>query len=405
MIKVDSISKKFKLYRSPADRLKEIVTHKKYHTGFQALNNVSFAVADGETLGIVGQNGAGKSTLLKILTGILLPDSGAISINGKITGLLELGTGFNAEMTGIENIYMNGTLLGMSREELDRKKEMIVEFTELGEFIYEHLKTYSSGMVMRLAFAIAIHADPKCFVVDEALSVGDAHFQQKCMSRIREFREGGGSIIFVSHDMNAVKMLCDRAILLNQGSVIEEGAPETVINNYNFLISKLNDNNCRISMLDTEKPSYGTFEARIKNISVKGEHSRSDVISSGENAIITVEVESVRDIDGVTVGILLRDKYGQDIFGTNTYHHKLALNLRKGTTSACVFKIRMDIGTGKYTITAAVHTQDTHADDCFHWIDAATTFEIAGNYANYFTGVCKLYPDIQVISKEQSGHD
>ncbi len=233
--------------------MKEIVTRKKYHTDFQALNDVSFAVADGETLGIVGQNGAGKSTLLKILTGILLPDSGTISIDGKITGLLELGTGFNAEMTGIENIYMNGTLLGMSREEIDRKKDTVIAFTELGDFIYEQLKTYSSGMVMRLAFAIAIHADPRCFVVDEALSVGDAHFQQKCMKRIKEFRKSGGSIIFVSHDMNAVKMLCDKAILLNHGAIVEEGSPETVVNSYNFMISKLNDRENKMTVSTKEK--------------------------------------------------------------------------------------------------------------------------------------------------------
>jgi homopolymeric O-antigen transport system ATP-binding protein len=404
MIAAHSIYKRFKLYRSPADRLKEIVTRRQYHTDFDALKDVSFSVADGETLGIIGQNGAGKSTLLKILNGILLPDSGTVSIDGKVTGLLELGTGFNAEMTGIENIYMNGTLLGMTRGEIDRKKDEIIEFTELGGFIYEQLKTYSSGMVMRLAFAIAIHADPKCFVVDEALSVGDAHFQQKCMNRIKEFRKSGGSIIFVSHDMNAVKILCDRAILLNQGSVVEEGSPENVVNNYNFLVSKLQDNNSRISMLDTEKPSYGTFEASIRNVSVIGEESRTCVIRSGENAIITIEVEPVRDIDGVTIGILLRDKYGQDIFGTNTYHHKLALNLRKGMTSTCVFRLRMDLGPGKYTVTAATHSHDTHADDCFHWVDSAAEFEVAGNRDAYFTGVCKLYPVIQVTSKEQDGH-
>jgi len=212
--------KQFKLYRSPADRLREIVYRKKYHKDFVALDNISFEVKNGETLGIIGQNGAGKSTLLKILSGIVIPDSGTINVDGKVTGLLELGTGFNAEMTGLENIYMNGTLIGMTKDELDRKKQTIIDFSELGDFINEPIKTYSSGMTMRLAFSIAIHADPTCFLVDEALSVGDAYFQQKCMRKIQEFRAGGGSIVFVSHDMNAVKTLCDAAIMLENNGCI-----------------------------------------------------------------------------------------------------------------------------------------------------------------------------------------
>ncbi len=396
MIRVDSIAKTFKLYRSPADRLKEIVTGKKYHTDFQALNNVSFAVDDGETLGIVGQNGAGKSTLLKILTGILMPDRGTIAIDGKITGLLELGTGFNYEMTGIENIYMNGTLLGMNREEIDQKKDTITEFTELGEFIFEQLKTYSSGMVMRLAFSIAIHADPKCFVVDEALSVGDAHFQQKCMNRIRSFRENGGSIIFVSHDMNAIKMLCDKAILLNQGAVVEKGDPETVVNKYNFLISKLNDPDNKIAVLDHRDLSYGTFEGRIRGVSVIGEQSGSNILNSGENATIAVDIEAYEDIDNITIGILIRDKYGQDIFGTNTYYYDMKINLRKNKHYRCLYKIKMDIGAGKYTLSSAIVQGDTHLDHCLHWRDKSAEFEIAGHLGQFSIGLTKLYPIISM---------
>jgi lipopolysaccharide transport system ATP-binding protein len=345
----------------------------------------------------VGQNGAGKSTLLKILTGVLLPDKGTISIDGKITGLLELGTGFNMEMTGIENISMNGTLLGMNREEIDKKNTAIINFTELGDFIYEQLKTYSSGMVMRLAFAIAIHADPRCFVVDEALSVGDAYFQQKCVNRIKEFRKSGGSIIFVSHDMNSIKMLCDKAILLDHGAVVEEGSPETIVNRYNYLISKLNDRENRMTVAAKEEDhSYGTFEARIKQVAICGENSRSNVMSSGENAAITVEIEPSRDFDDLTVGILIRDKFGQDIFGTNTYHHAIAVDLKGGRMLTCAFKMRMDIGPGKYTVTAALHSHDTHLEDCFHWADNISVFEIAGNYEKQYIGICKLYPEIVV---------
>jgi lipopolysaccharide transport system ATP-binding protein len=396
MITVDSISKKFKLYRSPADRLKELVTRRTYHTDFQALNEISFTVADGETLGIIGQNGAGKSTLLKILTGILMPDRGTISLDGRITGLLELGTGFNAEMTGIENIYMNGTLLGMARDEIDRKKDTIAEFAELGEFIYEQLKTYSSGMVMRLAFSIAIHADPKCFVVDEALSVGDAYFQQKCMGRIKEFRKSGGSIIFVSHDLNAVKMLCDKAILLNQGNILEEGSPEKVVNSYNFVISKMSDKENKVRFEDKKSMSHGTFEARISEVVVFGEDSKSDVIASGEAAEITVKIESYADYDEMTSGILIRDRFGQDIFGTNLYLNNLKFSVQNGKTYLIKYHMKMDMGPGKYTITAAVHRNPYLDNRRLHWIDKVASFEVAGIQGNSFVGVCRLHPKIEI---------
>ncbi len=238
VIRVSGITKRFKLYHSPKDRLKEILFRKQYHRDFTALDNVSFEVGEGETLGIIGQNGAGKSTLLKILSGVVIPDGGTIEVDGKVTGLLELGTGFNPELTGVENIYMNGTFLGMSRDELDRKKQSIIDFTELGDFVYDPIKTYSSGMLMRLAFSIAIHAEPKCFLVDEALSVGDAYFQQKCMRRIQEFRAAGGSIIFVSHDTNAVKTLCDYAIMLESGKIAMAGKPKEVVDFYQGLLLK-----------------------------------------------------------------------------------------------------------------------------------------------------------------------
>lgn len=232
MIKVEGISKRFKLYRSPADRLKEIIFQKKYHKDFVALDNISFEVGSGQILGIIGQNGAGKSTLLKILSGIVIPDTGSIRIDGKVTGLLEFGTGFNTEMTGLENIYLNGTLIGMTKDEIDQKKQVIIDFSELGEFISEPIKTYSSGMTMRLAFSIAIHADPTCFLVDEALAVGDAYFQHKCMRKIQEFRTNGGSIIFVSHDTNAVITLCDYALLLEHGKMISYGIPRSIVDLY-----------------------------------------------------------------------------------------------------------------------------------------------------------------------------
>lgn len=402
MIKVDSVTKTFKLYRSPAGRLKEIFLRKCFHTEHRALKGISFEVGDGETLGIIGPNGAGKSTLLKILTGVTLPDSGAIQVGGKITGLLELGTGFNFEMTGLQNIYMNGLLLGMSREEIDRKKEEIIAFTELGAFIFEPLKTYSSGMVMRLAFSVAIHADPECFVIDEALSVGDAHFQQKCMQRIKEFRQSGGSIIFVSHDMNAVKMLCDRSVLLHQGNIIEEGSSDQVVNSYNFLVSKMGNQENSLLVENSESLSYGNFAARIAAVRIVGENSGTDVMTSGEMTTITVDIEATLDHPEVVVGILFRDRYGQDIFGTNTFHHNLPIALTKGEVTRCQFQLPMDIGAGKYTLTAAVHTEDTHLKECLHWADNLAKFEVAGQEGAYFVGLCRLKPQINVVHLQKS---
>ncbi len=373
MISVHAISKQFKLYRSPTDRLREIVTRKKYHTDFHALNNVSFTVKDGETLGIVGQNGAGKSTLLKILTGILLPDNGKISVDGKITGLLELGTGFNQEMTGIENIYMNGTLLGMSNEEIDRKRDAIIDFTELGDFIHEQIKTYSSGMVMRLAFSVAIHADPKCFVVDEALSVGDAYFQQKCMKRISDFRNSGGSIIFVSHDMNAVKTLCDSAVMLDQGNIILYSNPKEVIDYYHGMIMKKShlgesvvevikkkggeSNNIKANGFDV-----GTGEVELVSLTLLNEdNNRIDSITSENIIKIEFVIRSFRDLSDPHYGIVIRNKLGVSIFETNTCCMNIKTQpLKQNEAARIIYTVNCNLSPGDYSITVGV------ANKCFN---------------------------------------
>jgi lipopolysaccharide transport system ATP-binding protein len=368
---------------------------------FTALQSVSFTVRQGETLGVIGQNGAGKSTLLKILTGVLLPNGGEIRIDGRITGLLELGTGFNFEMNGLDNIVMNGMLLGMSRRELADKKAEIIDFAELGEFIDEPIKTYSSGMVMRLAFSIAIHADPKCFVVDEALSVGDAYFQQKCMLKIRNFRDNGGSIIFVSHDLNAVKILCDRAILLDHGRVVIEGVPEDVVNKYNYVISRIRKQDASTRSAPQGGNSYGSLEAEIVSVALVGDKSGSNTVSSGETVAINVDIKAYKDIANVTVGILIRDVFGQDIFGTNTFHHELSVDMKKDTPYRCRFTMPLNIGPGKYTITSGIHSHDTHIHHCYHWVDHAESFEVAGIYGQFYTGICRLSPEIVIKSVDK----
>jgi lipopolysaccharide transport system ATP-binding protein len=401
MIRVDALCKTFKLYNSPADRLKEIVTRRNYRHEYRALQGVSFEVERGMTLGVIGQNGAGKSTLLKILAGILLADSGKVEIDGKIAGLLELGTGFNFEFSGWQNIFLNGSLLGMSKDEIYSKLEQIIEFTELSDFIHRPLKTYSSGMIMRLAFAIAIHADPNAFVVDEALSVGDAYFQQKCTDSIKQFKKQGGSIIFVSHDMNAVKMLCDRALLLDHGMVIENGNPEEVVRTYNFLLAKKSGGE-EIKIQDmkrSERKSYGNFNVEITDIQVTNrEGVPADLFTSGEACNISIRLYATEYIDDLTVGILIRDRFGQDIFGTNTHHLTLPILLEKNQSCKVRYSIpELNIGPGNYTLSVAAHGGATHIETCYHWIDLVKSFQVLGDEEFFFTGISRLRPKAEVL--------
>jgi lipopolysaccharide transport system ATP-binding protein len=402
MIEFDGVSKEFKMYSSPAERLKEILFQKSRHSVYKALTDVSFSVNDGETLGIIGPNGAGKSTILKILMGILLPDSGSVRMSGRVTGLLELGTGFNAEMSGHQNIFMNGLLLGMTKTELENKKDAIIDFSELGDFIKEPLKTYSSGMIMRLAFSIAIHASPSCFLVDEALSVGDAHFSQKCMTAIREFRKQGGSIVFVSHDLNAVKTLCDGAILLDKGKMLKVGDPETVVNSYNYLVAAMGDPETENRMkLQTAEDisSYGNMDMVIESVEVLGRDSKSCVMSSGEMTDIIINFHAGTDCDELAVGVMLRDRFGQDIFGTNTVMHKMSLSVRKGADYTCVFSMPMNIYPGKYSVTAALTVEESRDYKCFNWRNNMTDFIVAGMRGPLFAGTTRLETEISFDEK------
>ena len=391
VLEVKNITKKYKIYNNNFHRVKEIFLKKKYHKEFIANKDISFKLKRGETLGLIGLNGAGKSTLLKIISGVIAPTSGKIIKNGRITALLELGTGFNSEMSGIENIYLNGMLIGMSKKEIDDKLNKIIEFSELREYIKEPIKTYSSGMVMRLAFSIAIFSEPDIFIVDEALSVGDAHFQQKCTRALKERKNSDMSIIYVSHDLNSLKLLCDRLILLNKGEIIKEGNPEDVINYYNFLIAEMEEK------LLKKNTSFGNFKAEILEVEVKGKESKSNVLSSGEEGFIKIKIKANKNIKNATVGILIRDRFGQDIFGTNTFYHQKTISIKQGEIIEVFFEIKFNIGVGKYTVTAAIHDNETHVDNCYHWVDFASEFEIAGVKGPIFNGLCRLEPSIKII--------
>lgn len=387
MIVVKDLSKTFKLFSSPRERLKEALTGKCYHTQHTALEGISFEVAGGEVLGVLGRNGAGKSTLLKMLTGVLIPDAGTLHINGRVTGLLELGTGFNPELSGIDNITINALMLGMTHKDIERHRDDIISFCELGDYIHEPLRTYSSGMAMRLGFAIAIHAEPACFLVDEALSVGDGYFQQKCIQRIRQFKQEGGAIVFVSHDLNAIKVLCDRAIVLEGGRLIHNGDPEGAVNHYNRIMAQQSEGE---GLQGHESGAFGTQEVVITNSYLQGQESQSAMIASGEILEIHLRLKANATLEDIALGVLLRDRYGQDIFGQNTHQHQQTLMMQKGEERSVLVRITADIAPGKYTLSVALHSSDHHLDKCYWWHDKLDTFEVAGYRHSKFSGICRL---------------
>ncbi len=389
MLTVSHLHKTYKLYNKPSDRLLSYLFRQQRYRTYAALQDVNFSLAAGEALGILGTNGAGKSSLLKVLAGVLLAEQGEVEINGKVTGLLELGTGFDANLSGYENIHINGLLIGMSSDAIEAQRQAIMAFSELGDFIYEPMRTYSSGMSMRLAFAIAIHAEPRCFLVDEALSVGDGYFQQKCMQWIRQYRESGGALIFVSHDLNAVKMTCDRVLVMDHGRVVADCDPETGVNLYNRILAR--ENQQEHYLPPNVEQNYGSLKAEIVQAQLFGKDSRTDTVASGEQVQIQLKIQAHEPLPEMTVGIMLRDRFGQDVFGTNSYLlQQPGWAMQKGEALMASFHFDANIAPGKYTLSAALHTEDNHLMECFHWQDRIGQFTVAGHKQHVFSGICNL---------------
>lgn len=390
LLTVTQVDKHYKSYASPYDRLKEIILRKSYHQSFHTLKSLSFAVNAGESLAILGKNGAGKSTLLKIILGVSLPDAGQVQLNGKVTGLLELGSGFDHEQTGLNNIKTNGLLIGMSAEEIEQKQQAIIEFSELGRYIHEQIKTYSSGMLMRLAFSIAIHAEPDCFIVDEALAVGDASFQQKCYKKIREFRQRGGALLFVSHDLNAIQMMCDRALVLNQGHIEFDGNTADAINHYNRILSQ--DSQLFVEPEQTQQ-IFGNGKAKITHVSLHRSRDQATLFKAGDPVTLRLTAQAEQPLDDIVIGFLIKDRFGQNIYGTNTHHLRHPVPL--GTTAQTIaFNFNLSLAPGKYTLTLALHADHHHLDECYYWHDNALEFEIAGYHTPLFTGITYLSTEI-----------
>ncbi|MBE5940061.1 MAG: ABC transporter ATP-binding protein [Lachnospiraceae bacterium] len=334
-IQAKNLTKMYKLYDNPKDRFKEAfnITGKKYYKEFYALKDVNFQIFKGETVGIVGRNGSGKSTLLKMLTGVLNPSDGEITVNGKISALLELGAGFNMEYTGIENVYLNGTIMGIPRKEMEKRLDDIVSFADIGEYINQPVKTYSSGMFVRLAFAVAINVDPDILIVDEALAVGDTRFQLKCMDKFVEFMEQGKTVLFVSHDINSIKRFCKRTIWINNGNMIMDGETDEVTDNYiDFLKSELTleeymerkSNPVKQEESETGKTSE---IAEFESLSIYDKDGNEvDDINHGEDVKIRVKYNVFdTNVNEPVIGIAIRSIDNKYICGLNTLldNHKV----------------------------------------------------------------------------------
>lgn len=401
LLEVEGLRKQFRLYDRPSDRLREALLGGIYHRTHTALEAISFCINPGEAVGIIGRNGAGKSTLLKLVTGILVPDAGVISSTGRITGLLELGTGFDMTLSGRQNIRINGQLIGMEPELIDRNQQAIIAFAELGDYIDAPVRTYSSGMVMRLGYAIAAFAEPSCLVVDEALAVGDARFQQKCIRHIRDFRDNGGGVLFVSHDLNAVKVVCNRALVLEGGRILCDADPDTAVRVYYRAITDLDD-----SQIDIKSPhlpgSYGKRQIEIVAATLtSGKDQHPGPFGSGEKVCLQANIES-RIAGNYHVGILIRDRFGQDIFGTNTALLGQHIHFKQNGSHKIKFYFPLTFAPGAYTITLAVHADSTHESDCQHWWDNAIAFEIAGFSGRAFSGVCEIPVEVTAYENTDS---
>jgi lipopolysaccharide transport system ATP-binding protein len=392
-ITVSHVSKSYRRYARPWHRLGEWLSGGRlvWHEAFWALRGITFAVAPGESVGIVGLNGAGKSTLLKILTGTTQPTEGEVRIEGRTAGLLELGMGFHPDFSGRQNVMVAGQLMGLPARDLIARMPDVEAFAEIGAYLNQPVRTYSTGMAVRLAFAVATAARPEILIVDEALSVGDAYFQHKCIRRIKEFQEAGTTLLFVSHDPAAVRTLCGRAILLDQGRLIQDGPPDRVLDYYNAMIAK---REATREILQAEAgrgrttTRSGTFEARIAEIDLLGADGRpTRAFTVGDLARVRARVEFTSTIVAPTIGILIRDRVGNDVFGTNSFHvAPIEGTYEDGESLTVAFEMPLNLGAGTYTLTVAVHSDATHLVDNYDWWDKVIGFEIVPGPEPAFVG-------------------
>lgn len=373
IVKVSNLNKIYYLYDKPIDRLKETLHpfRKKYHHEFKALENIDFQILKGRTIGILGKNGSGKSTLLKILTGVLTPSSGSVEVKGRIAALLELGAGFNPELSGYDNIFLNGALMGLTAEEMRPKIDDIVKFADIGEFIYQPVKMYSSGMFARLAFAVAINVEPEVLIVDEALSVGDISFQQKCIERIREMLSEGMTFIFVSHDISSLKSICKEALWIHQGKMIQYGDIGTVADSYVQSI---------LGQVQTDGHHFESklsADVNILNVEVKDNNNDSkEYFEFGDSVTISSNLYVNKDMKNLIVAFYIKNKFSMEVIGTNNIYEGFPLeNLSASDKLEVRFRFENRLMAGEYTVTVLV-TDSLNSNKYFDWRDGAAKFTV-----------------------------
>lgn len=417
VIEFDRVSKSYPIYDAPGDRLRELLTfnRRSFHRDFWALNNLSFDVRHGETFCIIGENGSGKSTLLQIVAGILQPSGGRASINGRVSALLELGSGFNPEFTGRENVYLNGAILGFSSKEIDKRYQQIQEFAEIGDFINQPVKTYSSGMVVRLAFAIAIHVDPEILLVDEALAVGDIYFRQRCMRKVHELRSSGVTILFVSHAIGDVKALGDRTLWLDSGELREIGETDLVVSKY--LAAMVQKDSAYLELGKrpgtTEKLTtsqapevveqipnidhrYGDGRAEIVGIAIFDSYGHPiHLLPPSSRVIVRISVRAKEEIALPMVGFMLRNHLGIDFAGTNTARESFQLPaMSPGDVYTVDFHIDIpELYPASFSFSPAIADGTLAAYTMCDWIDNAVTLQMGhgdGQIYGYVHFPCRV---------------
>ena len=389
-ISVDNVSKVYKLFTKPADRVidalhlapwKKVPEH-------HALNDVSFEVKQGEMVGIIGTNGSGKSTILKIITGVLHPTQGDVKVNGRISALLELGAGFNREYTGIENIYLNGTMIGFSKEEIDAKLKDILDFADIGDFVYQPVKTYSSGMFVRLAFAVAINIEPEILIVDEALAVGDVFFQAKCYRKFDEFKKKGKTILFVSHDLSSIVKYCDRVVLLNKGTKLGEGKAKEMIDVYKQVLVGQYDENENKEATETtanidgganeELLEYGSRKAEITECYITdNKGKRTNALIKGEPFTIHMKASFAERVQAPIFAFTIKNARGTEITGTNTMFEKAFMEaVDKGVIKEVTFSQKMDLQGGDYLLSLGLTGYEGSGFTVYHRLYDAVSISV-----------------------------
>ncbi len=395
-ITVTNLGKAYKQYPTRWSRLVEWMDprRKQHHTLHWVLRDVSFSVKAGEALGIIGINGAGKSTLLKMIVGTTQPSVGSVTMTGRVAALLELGMGFHPDFTGRQNVMMAGQLLGYSVDELLALMPEIEAFAEIGEYIDQPVRVYSSGMQVRLAFSVATARRPDVLIVDEALTVGEAYIQHKSFDRIREFRKLGTTLLIVAHDKAAIQAICDHAILLNAGRLEMEGPPEVVMDYYNAMLADRKDHEVRQEKLESGavQTVSGTGEAVIDAVELLDESGQPiEVAGVGQSVALRVKVRCVEAIPELVVGYMIKDRLGQTVFGTNTYHLKQVLvGLDAGQAIELRFEFTANLGVGSYSVAVALHTGDAHLANNYQWRDRALVFNVVNIKMQDFVGVAWL---------------